>query len=136
VTVAPGLLDRRLRVYGRTEAGADGFTRPLWVFLFERWGRLDAVSDTLEIVSTQSHREQNVGARVTFADGITVPPEAIIRDTADNPNALWLVTGVVKARQTRTIRVSVVSVADTATAYPTMESVEVLDGVHLVETRA
>ena len=65
-----------------------------------------------------------------------MPPEAIIRDTADNPNALWLVTGVVKARQTRTIRVSVVSVADTATAYPTMESVEVLDGVHLVETRA
>lgn len=136
MTVAPGLLDRRLRVYAKTEAGADGFSRPLWVFVFERWGRLDVTSNGLEIVSTQSNREQNVAAKVTFADGVTVPAEAVIRDTADSGGLLWLVTGAVRVRQTRTIRVMVVLIADSVTAYPTMEAAEVLDGVHLIETRA
>ena len=136
MTVAPGLLDRRLRVYAKTEAGADGFSRPLWVFVFERWGRLDVTSNALEIVSTQSNREQAIGAKVTFADGVTVPAEAVIRDTADSGGLLWLVTGAVRVRQTRTVSVSVVSIAGSVTSYPTMESVEVLDGVHLIETRA
>lgn len=136
MTVAPGLLDRRLRCYAKTEAGADGFSRPLWVFAFERWGRLDVTSDALEIVSTQSHREQAVGAKVTFADGVTVPAESIIRDAGDTGGLLWLVTGAVRVRQTRALSVSVVSVADSHTAYPTMEAVEVIDGVHIIETRA
>lgn len=136
MTVAPGLLDRRLRVYAKTEAGADGFTRPLWVFLFERWGRLDVTSNALEIVSTQSNREQNVMGKATFADGVTVPAEAVIRDTTDSGGLLWLVTGTVRARQTRTNSVMVVAITDSVTAYPTMESAEVLDGLHLIETRA
>lgn len=130
--VAPGLLDQRLRVYTREDAGADGFQRPVYVFAGEWWGRIDATADTQTVpLSPQAHVETRTAAVAYLADHIPITTTGILR--VDNLPPLYFVRGIVKVRALRLQRVELEAIAPTAYAQFTLyEDEDVLDGVHVV----
>ena len=133
--IAAGLLDRRLRFYERQDSGADGFSRPVWVFTVERWGRIDVQTNATATPSGQSHREQRLTAAVTVDDGVEVPALGLVRD-ANDASLTWTITGVVPLRQLRCQRVTVAAVDPQEVAtFAFADPVETLDGLHLIETR-
>ena len=129
--IAPGTLDQRLRFYSRTDAGADGFMRPVYGFTVERWGRLDDTSERATVpLSPQAHVEHRTDAVATIADGIAVDLNGIVKVGA----LLYFVRGVVKIRQLRCQRVSLERIDPTAYAmFELYEGQDVLDGLHLVD---
>lgn len=103
MTVAPGLLDRRLQVYERRDNGADGFVRPVMVLLGEWWGRIDAIADAQTVpLSPQSHVEARQTARATVADYVPTPATGAIR--IDGTGDVYWVRGVVPLRAMRAKR--------------------------------
>lgn len=130
--VAPGTLDQRLRFYTKTDAGADGFARPVYVYTGEFWGRIDATADNQTVpLSPQAHVESRTTATATVADYVSVDPLGIVR--VDNRDPLYFVRGVVLVRQLRCQRISLEAIDPTAFAtFSVYENEDVLDGVHLV----
>ena len=130
--VAPGLLDQRLRCYTRTDAGADGFTRPVYVYAGEFWGRIDATADRAQVpLSPQAHVEQRTDAVAFVAQDVPVDAFGILR--VDNLPPLYFVRGIVQIRAVRLQRVSLEAIDPTAYAdFTLFEDADVLDGVHLV----
>lgn len=129
--LAPGTLDQRLRFYARTEAGADGFIRPVYVFSVERWGRVDVTSEQAQVpLSPQAHVEHRAAVVATIADGITVDPNGLVKVGT----ALYFVRGVVRIRQLRCQRITLEAIDPTAYAtFVLVEGQSVLDGLHLVD---
>jgi hypothetical protein len=129
--LAPGTLDQRLRFYTRTDAGADGFIRPVYVFTAERWGRVDATSERAQVpLSPQAHVEHRTDAVATIAEGIAVDPNGLVKLGTD----LYFVRGVVRIRQLRCQRLALEAVDPTAFAtFILVEGQSVLDGLHLVD---
>lgn len=130
--LAPGLLDQRLRVYDREDAGADGFQRPVYVYAGEFWGRIDATGDLQTVpLAPQAHVENRTTAVAFFADHVPVTTTGIVR--VDNLPPLYFVRGIVKVRQLRLLRVDLEAIAPTEYAQFTLyEDEDVLDGVHVV----
>lgn len=130
--VAPGTLNQRLRFYRKTDAGADGFTRPVYVYTGEFWGRIDATSDNQTVpLSPQSHVESRTSATATVADYVSIDPYGILR--VDNAGPLYFVRGIVLVRQLRCQRITLEAIDPTASAtFSVYEDEDVLDGVHLV----
>jgi hypothetical protein len=128
--VAPGTLDQRLRFYRRDEAGADGFSRPVYQFTSERWGRVDAVSDRATVpLAPQAHVEHRTDAVATIAEDVIVDPNGVVIVNA----ALYFVRGVVRIRQLRCQRVTLEAIDPTSYAtFELFEDEDVLDGLHLV----
>jgi hypothetical protein len=131
VTVAPGLLDRRLTLYERQDGGADGFGRPVYVKTGEWWGRLDDTADSQEIpLAPQSHLESRTAAVATVADYVDVPKFGALRE---GTGPLYLIRGVYLQRALRCQRVTLEAIDPTAYAtFTIFEDVEVHDGYHLV----
>jgi hypothetical protein len=129
--LAPGTLDQRLRFYRRRDAGADGFSRPVYEFTLERWGRVDAVSDRATVpLAPQAHVEHRTDAVATIAEGIAVDPNGLVKLGAD----LYFVRGVVRIRQLRCQRITLEAIDPTAYAmFQLHEGADVLDGLHLVD---
>lgn len=129
--IAPGTLDQRLRFYSRTDAGADGFQRPVYGFTVERWGRLDDTSERSTVpLSPQAHVEHRTDAVATIAADVPVDLNGIVKVGA----LLYFVRGVVKIRQLRCQRVSLERIDPTAYAmFELYEGEDVLDGLHLVD---
>lgn len=130
--LAPGLLDQRVRCYTRTEEGADGFARPVYVYSGEWWGRIDATSDRQTVpLSPQAHVEGRTDAVAFVADYVDVDPFGILR--IDNLDPLYFVRGVVLNRALRLKRVTLEAIDPTQYGQFTLyEDEEVVDGYHLV----
>ena len=131
MTVAPGLLDRRLLLYERIESGADGFQRPTYGFTGEWWGRLDDTSAAEEIpLAPQAHMEMRADAVATVMDYVPVPVNGVIRDGA---GPLYFVRGVYLQRALRQQRVTLERIDPTAYGtFALFDENAVEDGVHLV----
>lgn len=132
MTVAPGLLDRRVTLYARQDNGADGFIRSVYVKTGTWWGRIDDTSDTQTIPGApMAHVESRTNAVATVSDAVPVPKFGIAR-IDDGP--LYFVRGVFLKRALRCQKLTLEAVDPTASAtFEVYESVDVLDGVHLVE---
>lgn len=133
MTVAPGLLDRRLSLYARTESGADGFQRPTYVLTGTYWGRVDDTSASQQIpLSPQGHQEQRYEAAATVMDYVDVPVNGIVRDT-DGP--VYLVRGIVLQRALRQQKVTLERIDPTDYGtYTLFDAADVSDGIHLVSS--
>lgn len=132
MSVAPGLLDRRLWLYERREAGADGFARPVYFYTGQYWGRIDAVSDQQTVpLAPQSHVEYRTRARGTVADYVNIPLDGVIRIDGAGPG--YWVRGVVLQRAIRAKRIDLEAIEPEAgVTFAMFEQVEVSDGVHYV----
>jgi hypothetical protein len=134
VTVAPSLLDQRLRFYQRQDGGADGFMRPVYVFTGEYWGRIDTISSA-QVVATspQAHMDVVNQTKATVYDYVPVDPMGIVRVGTDGP--LNYVRGVYIARALRCKEITLEVIDPTASAtFVVYEDTDVQDGVHLVDT--
>ncbi len=131
MTVAPGLLDRRLTFWERRETGADGFARPTYVKIGEYWGRLDETADDQQIpLNPQGHMESQTQATATVADYVTVPKFGIVRD-GDGP--VYFTRGVVYKRALRCQTITLEAIDPTEfSTFALFEDVDVRDGYHLV----
>ena len=131
MTLMPGLLDRRLTFWERTEGGADGFSRPVYVKVGEFWGRLDMTADAEQIpLNPQAHIESQTQATATVADYVNVPKFGIVRD-GNGP--LYFTRGVVLLRALRCQRITLEAIDPTEYGTFTLfEDVDVRDGYHLV----
>jgi hypothetical protein len=132
VSVAPGLLDRRLVFYQQEDGGADGFVRPVYVRTGEWWGRIDDTADTEQVpLSPQGHVEGRTTAAATVADYVPVPRFGVVRES--DGSVLYAIRGVVALRALRAQRVDLEAVTPTDYGqYHMYDDTEVLDGVHLV----
>jgi len=130
--VAPGLLDRRLRVYERAENGADGFIRPQYRFVAEWWGRVDRREARQTVpLAPQGHVEARSDAIAHLGEQASVQSFGLLKDTLDD--ALYYVRGVVPVRQVRLVRVALEAIEPTDYAtFEVFEGEDVLDGEHLV----
>jgi hypothetical protein len=130
--VAPGLLDQRLRLYTREDAGADGFQRPVYVYAGEFWGRIDETASNQNVsMSPQAHVEARSDAVAFLSEEAPVDAFGILR--VDNLSPIYWVRGIVKNRAVRLQRVTLQAINPTDFAQLTVyESDDVLDGVHLV----
>jgi hypothetical protein len=133
VYIAPGTLDQRIRIYQRQDVGADGFQRPVYVFVEERWGRIDESASRQNVsMSPQAHVEARSDATLTCAEDVAVDPFGVVR--VANGTILYWVRGTFKARQVRAQQVTLERVTpEQWVALEVYESDEVLDGVHLIE---
>jgi hypothetical protein len=127
--LAPGTADQRLRFYRRVDAGADGFIRPVYQFVVERWGRVDDLSERAQVpLSPQAHVEHRTDAVATIAEGIPVDLNGLVKwqDT------LYFVRGTITIRQLRCQRLNLEAVNPTAYAtFDLIENANVLDGLNL-----
>lgn len=133
MTMAPGLLDQRLRFYARHDGGADGFMRPVYVFTGEYWGRVDVVSASQTVAtSPQAHMDNAYEMKASVYDYVDVDPMGVVRVVGNG--ALAYVRGVYTARATRTkeIKLEEIGPEEYAT-FVVYEDTEVLDGVHIVD---
>ena len=131
MTVAPGLLDRRLTLYERRDGGANGFGRPVYVKTGEWWGRLDDTADAQEIpLAPQGHVESRTAGVATVADYVDVPKFGVLRE-GDGP--LYLIRGVYLQRALRCQRITLEAIDPTEfSTFDVFEDVDVRDGYHLV----
>lgn len=131
MTKAPGLLDQRLRFYEYRNAGSDGFVRPVYDFLYERWGRVDVRDDQQTVPSApQAHLEYRASVIGTVADYVVVPPAGIIK----HDGILYWVRGWYEVRLLRCNQITLEAINPTEYAtFILREGSSVLDGVHLVD---
>jgi hypothetical protein len=134
MTLAPGLLDRRVIFYAPQDGGADGFARTVYVRTGEWWGRIDQTADAEQVpLSPQGHIEGRVAAAATVADYVPVPRGGVMREATGD--TLYHVRGVVALRAMRSQRVTLEAIEPTAySEYDIYDDVEVLDGLHLLTT--
>jgi len=134
--VAPGTLDQRIRVYRREDVGHDGFQRPVYVFVEERWGRIDESASRQNVsMSPQAHVDARSDATLMCAEDVAVDPFGVVR-VAGSDRLYW-VRGTIGARQVRGQRVTLERVTpEQFAALEVYEGDEVLDGVHLIEPEA
>jgi hypothetical protein len=132
MTLAPGLLDRRVVFYVPQDGGADGFVRTIYVKTGEWWGRIDQTADVEAVpLAPQAHLEGRVAATATVADYVPVPRGGLMREAGGH--ALYHVRGIVTLRAMRSQRVTLEAIEPTAFGeYDLYDDVEVLDGAHLV----
>lgn len=132
MTVAPGLLDRRIVFYAQQDGGADGFVRPVYVRCGEWWGRIDATADAEQVpLSPQAHTEYRTALAVTVADYVPVPLNGIVKEL--DGNTLYFIRGVVYKRALRCQTITAEAISETAYGeYTLYDDTEVLDGIHLV----
>lgn len=133
MTMAPGLLDQRLRFYERHDNGADGFMRPVYVFTGEYWGRVDVMSANQTVAtSPQAHIDTAYEMKASVYDYVPVDPSGVVRVVGST--GLNYVRGVYIARATRTkeIRLEEIGPEEYET-FIVYEDTEVLDGVHIVD---
>jgi hypothetical protein len=128
---AAGLRDQRLRVYRRDDAGADGFSRPVFVFDGEWWGRLDAApASTRTGQQPMAAYEMQSDARATVAYEIHIPADGLV--LVDG--VAFLVRGVVRDRLLWRTDISLSRVASDAVTISTKyETPGELGGYHLVD---
>jgi len=134
--IAPGTLNQRVRVYRREDVGADGFARPVYAFVTERWGRIDDTASRQQVsLSPQAHVEARGDAVLTCAEDVAVDPFGVVRVAGSD--VLYWVRGIVAQRQVRAQRVTLERVTpEQFAALEVYEGDEVLDGVHLIEPGA
>jgi hypothetical protein len=133
VTVSPGLLDRRVRLYAPADGGADGFVRTVYVLTGEWWARLDETADAEQVpLSPQSHVEGRIAGVLTVADYVPVPRGGIAREV--DSQQLFHVRGIVAQRALRAQRVTVEAIAPAQHGeYDIYDDVDALDGTHLID---
>lgn len=124
-----GFRNQRLRLYRRVNQGSDGMIRPTFVFVAERWGRLEELRAN---VTHQFDRNQmTTGGAAEFADEVDVPIAGIIVN-ARNKRAWW-VRGVTNATSVRRKLVQLDRISDEEFATLVMyDSESQMDGTHLV----
>jgi hypothetical protein len=132
MTIAPGLLDRRVRLYAPSNEGADGFVRTVYVRVGEWWARLDETADAEQVpLSPQAHLEGRIAGVLTVADYVPVPRGGIAREA--NGTQLFHVRGIVQQRAIRAQRVTVEAIDPAQwNEYNVYDDLEVLDGTHLI----
>lgn len=131
MTVIPSLLDRRISIYERQDAGADGFQRPVYVKTLERWGRIDDTADSQTVpLAPQAHVESRTTAVATLADYVPVPRFGLLRE---NQGPLYYVRGAFQQRALRCQKVTLEAIdPEQSATFVVYEDVEVTDGTHLV----
>jgi len=79
--VAPGLLDRRIGFYTRSDDGADGFQRPLYTKTGVYWGRIDATANAFTVAGApQGHTDSRTTLMATVADYVPVDPFGVVKE--------------------------------------------------------
>lgn len=126
---ATGLRDQMLRLYTRTDQGAQGNVRDVFTFSAAWWGRIDTL--TSNVRNAQDKAELRYDAQAQFADECTVPAQGILKD---EDGTIWWLRGVTAVRANRTILVGLDRIdEEQAATFVLIEGASVLDGVHLVD---
>jgi hypothetical protein len=133
MTVAPSLLDQRLRFYSRHDGGADGFMRPVYVFTGEWWGRVDVMSSSQTVAtSPQAHVDTAYEMKATVYDYVPVDPMGVVRVVGSE--TMNYIRGVYTVRALRTQEIKLEEIGpEEFETFVLYEDTEVLDGVHLVD---
>ena len=133
MTVAPSLLDQRLRFYARHDGGADGFMRPVYVFTGEWWGRVDVMSGSQTVAtSPQAHVDTAFEMKATVYDYVPVDPMGVVRVVGTE--TMNYIRGVYKVRALRMQEIKLEEIGpEEFETFVLYEDTEVLDGVHLVD---
>lgn len=133
MTVAPSLLDQRLRFYARQEGGSDGFMRPVYVFTGEWWGRVDVMSSSQAVAtSPQAHVDTAYEMKATVYDYVPVDPMGVVRVVGSD--TMNYIRGVYTVRALRTQEIKLEEIGpEEFETFVLYEDTEVLDGVHLVD---
>jgi hypothetical protein len=132
MTMVAGRLDQRVSFWAREDAGADGFVRPVYVYMGTYWSRIDRTAQT-QNVGTEPQAEINyrAQARATVADYVDVPLNGLLKLEGD-PTA-YFVRGVITQRQLRSQRLDLEVVTPQETVeFVGFEGLPTTDGVHLV----
>lgn len=132
MTVAVGLMDRRIVFYRPEDGGADGFARTVYVRDGEWWGRIDDTADVEQVpLSPQAHVEGRISGVATVADYASVPRGGLARVAGSD--TLYHVRGIVAKRAVRAQFVTLEAIEPTAYGeYDIYDALDVLDGLHLV----
>jgi hypothetical protein len=129
MSTAIGLRDQRLRLYERREEGSDGFSRPVFYFSGEWWGRIDTVSAMTRELSGAGAFVHGVTMAALFSDEITVPINGVLRDGED----IYFITSVYKARLLRRIIVGLEALTHEQVQVLQLYDVDPVNGTHIVE---
>jgi hypothetical protein len=129
MSTAIGLRDQRLRLYERREEGSDGFSRPVFYFSGEWWGRIDTISAMTREIAGAGAFAQGVTMAALFSDEINVPINGVLRHEDD----IYFVTSVYKARLLRRIVVALEALTREQVQVLKLYDTEVADGTHIVE---
>jgi hypothetical protein len=135
MTVAPGLLDRRVACYAPADGGAEGFARTVYVRTGIWWARIDTTADAENVpLSPQAHIDGRETATMTVMAHVPVPRGGIVREVQDGPRGtLYHVRGIVPLRVLRAQRVTLEAIApDRWNEYALYDDREALDGWHLL----
>jgi hypothetical protein len=131
--VAPGLLDRRIGFYTRSDDGADGFQRPLYTKTGVYWGRIDATANAFTVAGApQGHTDSRTTLMATVADYVPVDPFGVVKE--EGASVIYFVRSVVPVRQLMCKQLMLEEVDPTAYAeFIASDPDAVADGVHLVD---
>jgi hypothetical protein len=127
-----GLRNERVRIYTRTDGGSDGFARPVYTFLAERWGRVAYAGAQFRLGGTPAAAyDTRYDALATFADEITLPTDGLLLAGGE----VFYLRGTVRSTLLRrqTVRLERVS-AETFARFTLFEGDSVHDGTHLVDS--
>lgn len=124
------LRDQRLRIYERQEAGSNGFSRPVYVYLYTLWGRLDIAEQHQSNPSQPlGHTEYVTRIAASFSYRAAIPENGMIK----RGDEVYFIRGVVPQRQTFSKDVVLQRVSpENFAEFDTFEGDSVLDGLHLV----
>lgn len=126
-----GLRDQRLRVYAHSDAGEDGFARPIFTYQNTYWGRLDIVTSAEQIAPpAQQHADYRFKVKATFDYRATIPEKGLIKINDE----VYFIRGVVPIRALWRKEVALERVSTDAFAtFELFEGEDVNDGLHLVD---
>lgn len=127
---AIGLRDQRVKVYELTDQGSDGFARPVYKWLYTRWGRLDDTAAAVRIA--QQKLQLEIEAVCEFSSETECPVNGILVD--ELTGLPWMVRGIYGVRLLGRTVVGLDRI--TEEQYKTFviyEGDSTLDGKHLVD---
>lgn len=123
-----GLRSQRLRLYRRVNQGSDGMVRPAFVFVVERWGRIEELRSN---VGQQFDRLQmTLSGAAEFYEAVDIPPAGII---VEGSGQAWWIRGITHARTVRRKLVQVDRLSDEEFEMLSLyDSENQMNGTHVV----
>jgi len=129
---ATGMRQQRLRLYAPTDRGSDGYVRPAYVFLVERWGSLNELKTATSLM--QERLQTRLDAVCELADEVQIPINGIVIDATDPTDSrAWWIRGANTLQRLRRTTVALERITDEQFRdFDVYDSPSSLDGVHLI----
>lgn len=129
MSTAIGLRDQRLRLYERREEGADGFSRPVFYFVGEWWGRIDVANAGTRALADGNAMVSGVALVALFSDEVPVPKSGVLRNGDD----MYFINGVQPVRALRRVIVTLDALTPEQMQLLKTYDVEPSLGTHVVD---